>query len=315
MHQFMISIRITLALSATAWLAACATTSTYPEPQKDASPALWKVSDQDSSIYLFGTIHSLPRGVPWQTIEVTEAVDQSEMLVTESNAWFGHSWTTNRIIRTEGFYPKGQSLSDTLDPETRDRLFEAGQAIGYDIEEMDRMRPWLVAFNFGATAEDDLRGSRRYGVETILYEQAETRDLPLSRLEIAPDVMRAMTKLDEADQIQMLEAALEDVENAGYARSYHQLIDVWLEGDPERLSDLHASSSLWSNSAFYDVLLTNRNTAWMDPLEDLLANDTQAFVAVGAAHLAGPDSVAALLEDRGYEVVRVDRAGLLETRQ
>ena len=48
-----------------------------------ATPALWKVSDGDTTIYLFGTIHALPPGIDWFGGPVREAFEGSQELVTE----------------------------------------------------------------------------------------------------------------------------------------------------------------------------------------------------------------------------------------
>jgi len=50
--------------------------------------------------------------------------------------------------------------------------------------------------------------------------------------------------------------------------------------------------------------VVQRNKAWTEKLVKLLQGegDATTFVAVGAAHLAGPDSVQKMLQARGYTV-------------
>ena len=55
----------------------------------------------------------------------------------------------------------------------------------------------------------------------------------------------------------------------------------------------------------YQALLVKRNQAWAERIEPLLAEGRRPLVAVGTAHLLGPDGVAALLEARGYTVRRI----------
>ena len=56
----------------------------------------------------------------------------------------------------------------------------------------------------------------------------------------------------------------------------------------------------------YDVLLTNRNKAWVSEIERVLAEETgTVFVAVGAGHLSGRTSVTTLLEAAGHTVDRL----------
>src|SRR3954462_599162 len=49
-----------------------------------AKPALWEVSDPDTTIYLFGTIHLLPKNVQWRTQKFDAAVAGSKELVVET---------------------------------------------------------------------------------------------------------------------------------------------------------------------------------------------------------------------------------------
>jgi uncharacterized protein YbaP (TraB family) len=54
--------------------------------------------------------------------------------------------------------------------------------------------------------------------------------------------------------------------------------------------------------AFRTALIVNRNRAWADEIEQRLHGAGRIFIAVGAAHLIGDDSVVALLRARGIVV-------------
>jgi len=57
--------RIKHSLAALGLAAAALGTSAAAEA-KAAKPAMWQVSDRDTSIYLFGTVHLLPPGTQWR---------------------------------------------------------------------------------------------------------------------------------------------------------------------------------------------------------------------------------------------------------
>src|SRR3546814_12767679 len=68
-------------------LAACAT----PQPPAEtaeaveaAKPAMWKLADADTTIYQFGTIHLLPKGLEWRTPAIEKAVADSDAPVLET---------------------------------------------------------------------------------------------------------------------------------------------------------------------------------------------------------------------------------------
>src|SRR4051794_36972020 len=49
-----------------------------------AHPALWAVSDADTTIYLFGTIHLLPEHFQWRTAKFDKALQGSQQLMVET---------------------------------------------------------------------------------------------------------------------------------------------------------------------------------------------------------------------------------------
>ena len=51
-----------------------------------------------------------------------------------------------------------------------------------------------------------------------------------------------------------------------------------------------------------EALLVGRNRAWTQPLLEALKARGKPLVAVGTAHLVGPDGLVALLQERGYTV-------------
>jgi hypothetical protein len=55
-----------------------------------------------------------------------------------------------------------------------------------------------------------------------------------------------------------------------------------------------------------DALLVGRNQAWMPALLTAIAKSDKPLVAVGTAHLVGPDGLVAMLEQNGYTLTRLD---------
>ena len=56
-------------------------------------PALWKLADKDTTIYLFGTIHLLPKNYSWRTPAFEQAINGSQALVASlKNAGINHTF-------------------------------------------------------------------------------------------------------------------------------------------------------------------------------------------------------------------------------
>ncbi|MEL6210543.1 MAG: TraB/GumN family protein, partial [Pseudomonadota bacterium] len=52
--------------------------ATPPAPEVAAGPALWKVEDVDTTVYLFGTFHALKPGIEWFNGPVRPAYESAD---------------------------------------------------------------------------------------------------------------------------------------------------------------------------------------------------------------------------------------------
>src|SRR6476659_2330611 len=100
--------RLLAALIAMA-LPACAPMNARPANAAEAyhGPAIWKVADKDTTIYLFVTVHVLPKDSNWLSGPVERAYDSSSELVTEIPRQ--DATLEAQQIADKAALPKGQS--------------------------------------------------------------------------------------------------------------------------------------------------------------------------------------------------------------
>ena len=79
---------------------------------------------------------------------------------------------------------------------------------------------------------------------------------------------------------------------------------AWLAGDETVLVEA-TKDGILADPELHEALLVGRNRKWAAQLDAMFRQPAMPFVAVGAAHLVGPDGLAAMLERRGYTVQRV----------
>jgi uncharacterized protein YbaP (TraB family) len=86
----------------------------------------------------------------------------------------------------------------------------------------------------------------------------------------------------------------------------NELVDAWEHGDVEKIGKIDNDELALKYPDEYKRIVVNRNANWVATLEGLLKDPATGtvFVAVGAAHLAGPDSVIKMLEKDGWKVER-----------
>jgi len=80
------------------------------------------------------------------------------------------------------------------------------------------------------------------------------------------------------------------------------LVAEWADGDVKGIGAMMSNPAIFGTQDAYDALLTTRNKNWIPGIKALLDEPGNKLVAVGAGHLAGPDSVIGMLRDEGIKV-------------
>ena len=82
------------------------------------------------------------------------------------------------------------------------------------------------------------------------------------------------------------------------------MVDEWAKGQPDALAR-DMNDSLKDSPDVAKVLLVDRNKRWAGWIRNRLTTPGTVFIAVGAGHLAGPQSVQRQLARLGIRADRV----------
>lgn len=260
-----------------------------------AEPAIWTVRDADSTIVIFGSVHLLPEGLDWRP----DALDAA--LATADDLWFETPIDGGEgamLTRRHGMLPAGESLSAKLTPRGQERFLRLSEQFGLSPAALDAARPWLADLTFSVAAIMAVGARADTGVERTLADAApkaarrffETPEEQIGFLAGAP----------EADQLRSLEETLRQLDEEPHV--FTDLVDAWMAGDVQALEQLGVTPVRRLSPVLYERLLAGRNRRWADRIEQRLAGSGRTVIVVGAGHLAGPDSVQALLRARGIVV-------------
>ena len=267
-----------------------------------AGPALWVVRDADSTLYLFGTVHVLRPDTLWRWTVVEHAFDSADRLVLEiSNP--DDQAALMPVIQQHGMSPD-RPLSQLLNAEERSKLDAAAQTMGASGAALDPMRPWLAALTLSVAPLVKAGYDPQSGVELVLKARAAAAGKEVGGFETIDEQVRILAGFPEEAQLDFLRSTLEDFESA--TTDLDKLVEAWAEGDVRAIDRLGVQPMRRENRAVYDALLVRRNANWADQIETLLEGSGTVFIAVGAAHLAGRDSVQTMLDRRGVEVERIN---------
>lgn len=281
---FVASILALLSLPALAGEAEQAgeTRTARPAPVR---PALWKVSDKDTTIYLFGTIHVLPQGIDWFGGEVASAFERSGSLVTEV--------TDNDPARMQALLgqlavlPQNQTLRGLLGERERADYEAALARYGMSPLLLDRFEPWYAAVALSTMPLMQEGFDASHGVEELLDAKARGRALPHSGLETAEYQLGLFDSLPQDAQRRYLDEVIAQLPTL--KQEIAAMVEAWKRGDAEGLARIMNADE--SDPLLVKTLLTDRNKAWARWVHQRLDAPGTVFIAVGAGHLAGPGSV------------------------
>ncbi len=262
-------------------------------------PALWQVSDSDTTIFLFGTIHALPSGLNWLQGPVAAALDSSDELVTEIPEVKPEE--LQALVLGNALLPAGQSLKSLLPPEEHSATVAAINALGLPAPVFERFKPWYVALVLTTLPLQQQGYAAENGVEGALAARMLARGKPRLALETLEFQLGIFNNQTIEDQRAML---AETVKGQGEMKAQlDQLVKEWGEGSATTLAALLNDEA--GDPAAREAIFIGRNRNWVGWLTKRLERPGQSFVAVGAGHLAGKDSVIDLLGAQGLKVVRV----------
>lgn len=265
-----------------------------------ARPALWQVSDEDTTIYLFGTIHTLPAGTQWRSAALDRAIGSSDELVTE--IVLDNPAAAAQAMAQVGFGQNLPPLLQRVPEDKRAALRAAIEASGVPAAAFDRMDTWAAALTITSLSFMRAGLDPQLGVEQVLTQNFTERQRPRRGLETIEQQLGFFDTMPESEQREFLVGVVE--ENADVRAEFDQMLAAWRSGDTDAIARTFDDEAQLS-PRLRELLLTRRNAGWADWIQQRMAQPGTVFIAVGAGHLAGEDSVRELLKRRGLRVRRV----------
>lgn len=266
-----------------------------------SGPRLWVVKDEDSTLYLFGTVHVLKPETPWGSATLDRAfasADEYWFEIADLNDAAG----AVPIIQAKGISPD-RPLSSLLTAEEQADLDAAARSIGATAAQLDPLRPWFAALQLAMASLTKAGYLPQNGGDQALHARAAATAKPIKGFETMPQQIGFIADMSEEAQLAMLRSGLKEFDQA--PEFLGRMVGAWSTGDVDGLDALIGQEMKAESPEMYEVMLTRRNTDWTNQIVALLEGSGTAFISVGAGHLAGSDSVQAMLAKRGVAVEEV----------
>jgi len=296
-------------------LLALAPVTAHAQPEAKPTPGLpmWVVRDADSSIYITGTIHRLRDGMEWRSDKLHAAIAASKEMwleLAEIADPGGLDEALHPVLEAYAAY-EGTPLSELLTIEENAALHAALAKAGAPqrvFDNLDSMEPWYATYALGSEQVMGADYKDENAIDDALARIAIERGIPVRGMEAIEDQIALMAGGSIEDQLNELRFTLKAPPGQGQAmqRVSDLAYGSWIRGETHMVEALvgmmHVAGSTGAMNT--DALLLDRNTNWVEVVEEILEGSGVSFIAVGAAHLVGPDSLQKLLAERGIKSKR-----------
>jgi uncharacterized protein len=284
-------------------LAACGQDAAGPEASPPAQPALWRVADADTTVYLFGSIHMLPPGATWRSDAVDRAFAEAPVVYFEADV-LGDPAGMMALVERLGRLPSTQTLSAQLSPDQSLALGAVAARLGLSRPALDTMQPWYAAVVISDAAIRAAGYGSEAGVDTQLRQDATGAGKQLRFLETVEQQLSALATLPLDVQLDYLGLTLDEAGNV--KPLLVRMVEAWRSGDVDTLARVLIAEDMARLPALEEALLTRRNADWSNRINALLgAEPGTFFMTVGAAHLIGDGSVQTELAAHGHVAERL----------
>lgn len=275
----------------------------------------WVATRNGKTLNIVGTIHVAdPRLAPvmrdlqpWMTqadLILLEATPQDEIALQNAI----------QSDPTALFLPDGPTLADRLDDDTWQRLVDAAAARGAPAAIVAKLQPWylMILLALPPCALAEIAAGER-GLDHLIMQAATDAAIPMQALEPFDTLLKIFQDGTLEEQLEMLSLGIMDTdaqeemltamrdsyftEDIGMLMGLSRVVAKHIPGlDPETALKLTQDSE--------DLVLAQRNLAWMPVIGKAAANHDNILVAVGAAHLSGEQGLLRLLENDGWTLSR-----------
>ena len=271
---------------------------------------LWKISDQNSSVYILGSIHFADKTFYPLDSVIVNAFDRSDELAVELD--ISDSSVIKESVRLSsklGSLKDGMTLDMVLPEDVLYLLDSLCLAWYIPADFFYGFNPWTAAMNLSAVAIQRMKFDARLGFDLYFLMKAREKKKIIS-LETVEEQVNIFTGKGFSDSVGIfyLKSLIQEV--ALIDSSMNMFKRAWKSGDASlfrtamdlRAGELNHSDSLLLKKV-NEFIYISRNRKMAESVEKFLAENRSVFVVVGAAHLVGSEeNVIEILRHKGLTV-------------
>jgi hypothetical protein len=292
-------------------------------------PGLWRVSKDDHTLWILGTVSPLPKDMTWDSAEVDELVAGADEVLTPGGAWatVGAGNVFKIMLLAPSAFaaiknPNGKRLVDVLPKDMYQRWSELKQKYIGKNRKIERRRPMFASvdlhssavFHSGMTRDATVwhrvaDTAKRHGVPVTDTVYRFKLDIDRKRMKSGIRSFAATRPLDVECMGQTLDTLEVDLEKMKRGAN------AWATGDLTQLrqlehDDLQPACKRLQDAALGFMEAQHHEQAstdlWLEKAENALSRNHTTVAVVPIRRLLHPHGLLATLRARGYSVVEPD---------
>lgn len=268
---------------------------------------LWKVENDETTVYLQGTVHVGPEDFYPMHTEIENAYAESDIVVPEIDITSVNPFEMQEVMMELGTYQDGTTIEDHIPEDVHEELVSRLDDLGFPYELAEMFKPWILSSTIQQLMTEQL--GYLYGVDEYFLNRAKEDGKDIIDLETVEDQLGIFADTSDEYQIEMLKDVFIDLED--YDEELQELLSAYAEGDVEALLDLTTIDEdvelSAEDEAFMQALNDDRNYDMAETITGFLEEDHDHtyFVIVGTLHLIEEPHIVSILEEAGYEAAHI----------
>ena len=266
--------------------------------------SMWQVDGASNRVYLLGSIHLLREQDHPLPTAIYSAYEDAEKLIMELDMDDMDPIETQTLTNELGLIKGDETLGDLMGDELFAEAERLAAAIQIPLALLAKSEPWYAAMNVEIMLLMRMGFDPSFGIETHLMTMAGGDGKEILGLETMRQQLGFLDNLSPSAQRDMLMQALS--EGAELDELMDTMIDAWRIGDVDFMENT-LLADMQNYPELNDVIVVNRNRDWANQIEQLLDDEIDYLIVVGALHLIGDEGVPELLESRGHDVMQLQQ--------
>ncbi|MBB6714229.1 TraB/GumN family protein [Clostridium gasigenes] len=281
-------------------------------PTSNIVGLLWKISDEDSNMYLYGNSMIGTKDMYPLAPVVEEAFKNSEGLLIQ----FNDAGLDGEKLRKIMMYEEGDSLDKHITPEAMKIMEEKVEEQGGDIDQYKKIKSIVGSQIIMASNINNDKYSLVYGIDAYLSYRAKQQKKPI----IGMDDIYECCIVDNNVSNEVEDASVKLMQyNDRMSEKYLEGLDAWKTGDLQKVKECLENPYTVSEEEKENlnklteiirvndkIILTNQNKLYESKIDQYMKDNKNYFISMSVDYILGKDGIAKMLEDKGYKVERIE---------